>query len=380
MKKYIFYLLLILPFLGMSTSREVIAPDLSETALWNYLISFYKTNYTLGYTDARDVLYSDIDAQPGNQLEGIYTSYTITLDPDEDPSTSAYEQGINCEHTWPQSFGADQEPQRSDMHNLYPSKDNVNSSRGNAPYNNIPDNNTDYWYRLSQTLTSIPSSNIDEYSEKENDGIDCFEPREEVKGNIARSMFYFYTMYYYDIQNNFMDNQMDVLYEWHQQDPADEDEIERTWAIALYQQNKPNPFVIDDSLIERIWYYQGIEPPITLLQPNGGETWLIGNQYEITWSSQDVTSNIDIYLMLMGQELTLTENEADDGSFFWTIPEFIDSGSDYMIKVTTTDDNVFDQSDDFFTITQQSSSDDFVIISEYVEGSGYNKAVEIFNG
>ena len=35
---------------------------------------------------------------------------------------------------------------------------------------------------------------------------------------------------------------------------ADADEILRTWKIADYQQNKPNPFVLDESLIVRSFF------------------------------------------------------------------------------------------------------------------------------
>lgn len=380
MKRYIVMIILLMVLLANADSRDIIAPGLSEDALWEYLVDNYKTSTTLGYTDARDVLYGEIDLQPGNLLETIYSGYTITLDPYEDPSTNAYQQGVDCEHTWPQSYGADQEPQKSDMHHLYPCKSNVNSSRSNSPFGEIPDPDTDNWYRLDEVLNTIPTSNIDEYSEKDNYGDDTWEPREEVKGNIARSMFYFYTMYYDDIQNSFMDDQMDELYAWHQQDPPDDDEIERTWEIATYQQNKPNPFVLDETLIERIWYYQGAQPQITVLQPNGGEVWQIGSTYEITWNSVEYTGLIDIFLILQGQELSLAESQPDNGSWNWTIADFLEPGSSYSIRVSAASGTIEDDSDDYFTIIQPSSNEEFVIISEYVEGSSYNKAIEIFNG
>jgi len=378
MKRYIVTLVLLSSLAVLFA--EVIAPGLVEEGLWDYLVDNYKTTTTLGYDDARDVLYGEIDSQPDNQLSCIYTNFTITLDPDLDPSTNAFNQGINCEHTWPQSYGADQEPQRSDMHHLYPCKDNVNSSRSNAPYAEIPDNETDIWYRYAEVLTTIPTSNIDEYSEKDNYGEDQWEPREVSKGNIARSMFYFYTMYYDDIDDTFINDQMNDLYSWHLEDPADDDEIARTWAIAAYQENKPNPFVIDDTLIERIWYYQGGQAEITLIAPNGSEIWFIGNQYEISWSSLAYYESVTLEIVLAGQELTIAEDEANDGSYLWTISENIPVGEQYRIRVGTPDGTVTDESDADFSIMNQNSGEDFVLISEYVEGSYYHKALEIFNG
>ena len=378
MKRYIITLVLLASMAVIFA--ELIAPGLVEDGLWDYLTDNYKTTTTIGYDEARDVLYGEIDSQPDNQLSCIYTNYTITLDPDLDPSTNAFNQGINCEHTWPQSYGADQEPQRSDMHHLYPCKDNVNSSRSNSPFGEIPDDETDIWYRYAEVLTSIPTSNIDEYSEKDNYGEDQWEPREASKGNIARSMFYFYAMYYDDIDDTFMNNQMSDLYSWHLEDPADEDEIARTWAIAAYQENKPNPFIIDDTLIERIWYYQGGQPEITLIAPNGGEIWFIGNQYEISWSSLSYYEPVTLEIVMAGQELTIAEDEANDGSFLWTISDNLPVSDQYRVRVGTPDGSVTDESDADFIITNQNSGEDFVLISEYVEGSYYHKALEIFNG
>ena len=71
-------------------------------------------------------------------------------------------------------------------------------------------------------------------------------------------MAYFYTMYSDVADNNFWELQKETLFNWHLGDYPDTDEINRTWDIASYQQNKPNPFVIDNSLIERIYFWEDI--------------------------------------------------------------------------------------------------------------------------
>ena len=58
---------------------------------------------------------------------------------------------------------------------------------------------------------------------------------------------------------NFFDQQKDVLFEWHKLDPVDEVELTRTYAIANYQNDIPNPFVIDSTLVRRIWYLNCFE-------------------------------------------------------------------------------------------------------------------------
>ena len=247
---------IILFFLGsISFGQDLIGEGLYEDELIDFLQQNYKTSTTLGYTNARDTLYLNIDRIDG-QVKGVYTNYAVDLPTTGvDPSTHLYENGINCEHVWPRSMYEGEEPLKSDMHALRPCKDNENSARGNKPFNEISDSQTITWYWQDGQTSSIPSSNIDEYSE--NHGT-YFEPREDRKGDIARTMFYFYTMYSEVADDDFFEGQKEVLKTWHELDSADEEEIIRTWQIAFYQQNKPNPFILDESLIERAYFYDGL--------------------------------------------------------------------------------------------------------------------------
>jgi len=241
--------------LSIMYPQEIIGDGLFEDELIDYLREHYKTSYTLGYTHARDTLYLRIDRLDGI-VKGVYTNYSVELpETGIDPSTYLYEHGINCEHIWPQSLYEGAEPTKSDMHALRPCKDNVNSSRGNKPFNDVVDSQTITWYWQDSQTSNIPTSNIDEYSE--NHGA-YFEPREDRKGDIARTIFYFYTMYSEVADEDFFNIQKDILKTWHIQDPANEDEIARTWAIASYQQNKPNPFILDSTLINRAYFYDGM--------------------------------------------------------------------------------------------------------------------------
>ena len=257
---------------SVSFSQTIIGNGMYGQELLGYVVDNYKTSTTLGYGNARDVLYGTIDLQEGDQLSCVYSGFTIILDVTQDPSTNAYNQGVNCEHTWPQSMGADQEPQKSDMHHLYPCKSNVNSSRGNHPYSEIIDTETDTWYRNDYSQNSVPNEFIDEYAEKLNGANPVFEPREEHKGNASRAMFYFYAMYQQAADSNFWNSQKTTLFEWHALDPVDQEELDRTWSIASYQEEYPNPFIIDSSLARRIWladYAGGGNPPdsFSLINP-----------------------------------------------------------------------------------------------------------------
>ena len=246
----IFYIIL---FTGLSFPQSIIGEGLTGTQLLGYIQDNYTPSSTMGYNIARDTMYAVIDLKEGNQLSGVYSGYTITLDLSLDPSTNAYNQGINCEHTFPQSMGAGEEPQKSDMHHLFPCKSNVNSSRGNDPFAEIPDEETDKWFRDDYYITTIPDEYIDEYAEKLNHFDERFEPREDHKGNSARAMFYFNAIYNDVADQNFWELQKDDLLDWNYLDEVDPEELERTWGIAEYQGN-PNPFVLDNSLALRIWF------------------------------------------------------------------------------------------------------------------------------
>ncbi|PIS28412.1 MAG: hypothetical protein COT43_06410 [Candidatus Marinimicrobia bacterium CG08_land_8_20_14_0_20_45_22] len=235
-------------------SQTVLYPGLVGQTLLDSVVANYKTKKTLGYNTARDSMYGRIDLKPGNQLSCVYTGYTITIDPTQNIRTQTNAKYINCEHTWPQSMGAEPEPQASDIHHLYPTYDRVNSSRGNLPFGEIPDTTTNKWWRFNTDQLTLPPDSIrDQFSETGSNG---FEPREDHKGNVSRSMFYFYAMYKSAADSNFWKIQKSTLIDWNYYDLVDSIEYARTWKIAHYQDNKPNPFVLDSTLARRIWFNQ----------------------------------------------------------------------------------------------------------------------------
>ncbi|MBI64877.1 MAG: hypothetical protein CMG64_01095 [Candidatus Marinimicrobia bacterium] len=240
---------------SMLISQETIGPNLYNENLINFLQNNYKTNTTLSYNNARDILYSEIDIDNNNKVYCIYTNYNVTLPSNVDPSTYLYENGMNCEHIWPQSMYEGTSPMKSDMHHLRPCKENANSYRSNKPFNESQDSLTNNWLWLSYNNSNTPNTYIDEYSEN---GSSVFEPREDKKGDIARTIFYFYTIYSDVSDNSFFEQQKNILFNWHEQDPVEESEITRTWLIANYQNNIPNPFILDSSLIYRAYFFTGI--------------------------------------------------------------------------------------------------------------------------
>lgn len=239
-----------------TAAQTLIFADLNDTALQEALRNSYRPNVVLSYADARDALFSYTATNDHDTLRCVYTGYAIHLPTNQDPSAYAYDNGIDTEHTYPQSKGAENSPAKSDMHHLFPVRSNVNSSRGNDPYAEIPDIETNKWFRHSLATGIMPSTYIDEYSEHD-DQTQTFEPREDHKGNAARAVFYFYTMYQQEANAAdpaFFGIQKEVLYQWHQQDPADSREQLRNNFIASQQEGKANPFILDPTLVQRAYF------------------------------------------------------------------------------------------------------------------------------
>ncbi len=237
---------------------EPVFSGLQGQELLNNLVSAYKPPILLSQSFARDTLFARI-YNYRDSLTCVYTGYRIYLNPNLDPTQDAFSKGINTEHTFPQSLGAMNQAE-GDMHHLYPTREDVNGDRGNLPFAEIPDNQTEKWYYNGLETSSIPTSNIDLYSERK---AGFFEPREDHKGNVARAMFYFYTMYkaQADAANStFFESQRQTLCAWHLLDPVDEPEWNRTWRIAQYQSGKPNPFVLDCTLPERCFCAELAQP------------------------------------------------------------------------------------------------------------------------
>ena len=264
--------LLALLFLCLITGNawaqtDSIAPQLHDSLLIEYLRNNYYPSNPKNYDPARDYMYQTLDVDATDSLTGVYTGLRAKADGSRTPSNGAL--SFNTEHSWPQSFYNENEPMRGDIHHLYPVWSSANSSRNNNPFAEIDDNlTTSWWYwKNGSKLTTVPTSDIDEYSEYYNSS---FEPRESHKGNAARSMFYFWTLYQtntniindeYDNQA-FFDGMKETLYQWHKQDPVDAAELARSLAIESFQGNR-NPFIHDTSLVRRSFFYEGevISPP-----------------------------------------------------------------------------------------------------------------------
>ncbi len=219
--------------------------------------TYYTPFHTsLGYDEARRKMYGVCDNQ-GGTVTCVYGGY-VANHPANSTATSVTSGStliLNAEHTVPQSFFDQIEPLRGDMHHLFPTVVEWNGDRSNFPFAEIPDNQTNKWEKdlNTEVIGTIPSSNINDYSEYRTGT--SYEPREVQKGNTARAIFYFYTVYESQMNNTYGQpittvGDVQTLYNWHVQDPATAADVTRNNCIAGFQGNG-NPFIDDPSLVAK---------------------------------------------------------------------------------------------------------------------------------
>ena len=94
---------------------------------------------------------------------------------------------------------------------------------------------------------------------------------------------------------------------------------------------------------------------ITVLQPNGGETWTKGNSYLISWDD-NISENLRIDLVNDATATTtLIANDVLSSGYVWTIPNngTVPAGILYKVKITSIETGtITDMSNAYFTIVE----------------------------
>lgn len=198
---------------------------------------------SLSYSAARDKMFADIEDQ--NRDDSVDCVYTGRIAKNVKSSSTAYSADINTEHTWPQSLGARGVAQ-SDLHHLWASDVDTNGRRSNYPFGTVK---TVKWTAPNPDGIAPSKLGVDEA------GRTVFEPHGNTKGDIARSIFYFYTRYFKNRPSDFSLSNFNVeeatLRRWHDFDPPDEAERVRNDQIYSIQGNR-NPFVDHPEYLKQI--------------------------------------------------------------------------------------------------------------------------------
>ncbi len=221
------------------------APAIGKTgtALRDDAARDHRRPHRLSYDQVWTAL-RDTDQDPNNSANVIelYSGRSISKtlnggDPDD----------WNREHVWAQShggFGTSAGP-GTDVHHLRPEDVTVNSTRGNKDFD-------------------LGGSAVSQCSDCWTDS-DSFEPRDAVKGDVARMLFYMAIRYegddgFPDLELNNSINgstpwhgKISVLLQWNAEDPVSTFEMRRNDRIHSTWQGNRNPFIDHPEWAESIW-------------------------------------------------------------------------------------------------------------------------------
>ncbi len=198
------------------------------------------------YNNLRDFVLKETDEDPANP-DNVILLYT-----GRSQSKNSFGGGRNDwnrEHVWAKSHGdfGTRPPAGTDAHHIRPTDASVNSNRGSKDF----DNGGSPQGEASGTYTDS----------------DSWEPRDAVKGDVARMMFYMSTRYeggsgepdleLIDRTNSAPRKQplfgkVSTLIAWHKLDPVDDYERRRNEVIYGYQGNR-NPFIDHPEWVSCIW-------------------------------------------------------------------------------------------------------------------------------
>ncbi|MER2048712.1 MAG: endonuclease [Solibacillus sp.] len=211
-----------------------------KSALHNIIDDHTEISYSNVWTALRE---TDEDPNNSNNVILLYTGR----------SQSKFTNGGNVndwnrEHVWAKSHGdfGTSMGAGTDLHHLRPTDVSVNGTRSNLDFDN----------------------GGNEHSEASGNyyDSDSWEPRDSVKGDVARMLFYMAVRYEGDSGeldlelNNKVNNgtapyhgKLSVLLQWHKQDPVDNFERTRNEIIYTDYQHNRNPFIDYPEWASAIW-------------------------------------------------------------------------------------------------------------------------------
>ena len=350
-----------------------------KAALNNIIKGHVEFPYTSSSTDVWDILKeTDRDPNNPNNVIGIYSNFSMDAALEYNSG-----DGWNREHVWAKSRGdfGTTLGAGTDVHHLRAADISTNSARSNRTFSEATEEYIDGSGTYQGATGSYTSST--EF---------IWKPRIEVKGDVARMIFYMATRYEgYDgeldleIVDYVLDGsdksplhgKLSDLLAWHAADPVDDLERQRNDIIYSYQQNR-NPYIDHPEYVESIWG-SGSSTALTFTSTPVTET-TAGDLYTYNVSTSGGESTVSITASQTASWLTFTDN-GDGTAILAGTPAESDTGS-YAIMIDATDGITNVSQSYTLTVSTLSSGGGYateLFISEYIEGSSYNKALEIAN-
>ncbi len=257
----------ILPLIVFSQSKSIptgyynSAQGLSGYELKTALHLIIKNGHSAQSYDALYNAYHDGDTDPEDgYVWDMYSEnpngpdpYNFTHYTDKCGNYSSEGDCYNREHLFPQGIFNEASPMKTDYFHVVPTDGKVNGIRSSYPFGvtNSPNYTSQNGSKRGPCSASGYSGTI-------------FEPIDEFKGDIARSMLYFATRYQdkvtswnHDMLNGtstqvYADWFIDLMVEWHTNDPVSNKETVRNDVGYSFQGNR-NPYIDHPEYVNLIW-------------------------------------------------------------------------------------------------------------------------------
>ncbi|MFA8344202.1 MAG: endonuclease [Rhodothermaceae bacterium] len=285
--------------------------DELKTQLYNTVKGHTEFPYTSSSTDTWDILKeSDQDQTDTTKVHLIYSGLLVEKD-----GHSANQW--NREHVWAKSHGdfGTTEGEGTDLHNLRPAHPSVNSSKSNLDFD---------WGGSSHSIATECKYDSDSW-----------EPGDEMKGDVARMIFYMATRYEGengDLDLEATDNifsspnkeplhgKLTTLLEWNRQDPPSAFEMRRNEIVYKYQGNR-NPYIDNYLWADKVWSdYVSIKE----VEENIPQDYFLGDNYPNPFNPtsriefaipQKERVKVSVYNILGELVKTLVDDELDSGTY-----------------------------------------------------------------
>lgn len=246
---------------GYYDDAEGLNGEQLKTALYHIIKGHNSQSYNSIWTH-----FQSTDPKPNGKVWDMYSDvpggtppYEYEFGEDQCGNYSGEGSCYNREHSFPKSWFNDASPMVTEIFHIVPTDGYVNSKRSNYPFGetNDPD-----W--TSENGSKVGGNSTPGYSGT------IFEPIDEYKGDFARIYFYMATRYENIIANweNNSSNAdaaldgtsfpvyeewyLNMILEWHNNDPVSQKEIDRNNAIYDVQNNR-NPFVDHPEWVATVW-------------------------------------------------------------------------------------------------------------------------------
>ena len=290
---------------------------------------------------------TDEDPDNADNIILLYSGRSIAKADNGSGSASSNQNFWNREHTWAKSHGFPDTSQLgyTDIHHLRPTDVSMNSDRGNRDFD----------------IGGTPNDEAPENMSTEN----TWEPRDEVKGDVARMMFYMDVRYDAGTESTMPDlilvdtidtststlsdgkgelGKLCTLFDWHSQDPVNTVETNRNNSIYEYQGNR-NPFIDHPEWVDSLYASSCGGSSTDGGDANEAPTVSAGDEQSVasaanvtlTATATDNDGSIASYSWTQTSGKTVTLTNADSDTVTFVSPK-VGSDQSLVFSVTVTDD------------------------------------------